>query len=392
MGGKASLILVMGVAYLLLIFQTQTGNISTHALDNYLDNYSKTISHQIAVSGMNIAAAKLYSNISWRGPLTNVSLNGGSFDIAFGGSGDTLIVYSIADFDGTPDTVIAYFSGTNELTKYAWYTAHENGVAWTPGDSIFGPIHTNGTLNHQNKSTIVFSGKVTAGKGIKPPPKRSKTQFLGGYEVGVYNTEVVDMGDISTTAATGGFDFVSGGDLLKIIFNADGTVDMYHDTTLIYDDELLGNIAPNGVIYTDGDLEVSGGGNVDTPAGGITIGANGTITFRDEVKYLDNPRTNPGSDDLLAFVAMDDLILDNSSKADWDLQCVLMSVSGSIAATDMNKNGTFTYYGSLYQSVRGNAKLFQSMNKRYYHDERLFDVTPPAYPGMSNLILLAWWE
>ena len=58
MGGKAILILVMGVAYILTAFNAKTGNNSSAVLENYLEYYSRARSHQIAVSGMNIAAAK----------------------------------------------------------------------------------------------------------------------------------------------------------------------------------------------------------------------------------------------------------------------------------------------------------------------------------------------
>ena len=152
MGGRGLLIVILGVSFILMVFQAKTGNFSTDALDNYLDYHDYSVTHQIAVSGLNIAAAKLYENYSWRGPLTNVSLNGGNFSLSFNSAGDTLSVYSVATFGSEIDTVIAFFSGSNELTKYTWYTVNENGMAWTPGDSIFGPIHTNGRLNHQNNS------------------------------------------------------------------------------------------------------------------------------------------------------------------------------------------------------------------------------------------------
>ncbi len=69
-----------------------------------------------------------------------------------------------------------------------------------------------------------------------------------------------------------------------------------------------------------------------------------------------------------------------------------MAVNGSLAALDMNKSGNFSYYGSYYQSSRGNAKMFQSFAKRYKFDTRLTNKRPPHYPTMSNLELIAWWE
>ena len=179
---------------------------------------------------------------------------------------------------------------------------------------------------------------------------------------------------------------------MKIEFNADGTVDIYQNTTRILDDIPLGTLAPNGAIYSAGNIEIIGTGKVDTPNGGTTIGSGGNILLSNEIQYKDNPETNPNSNDLLALVAWNDLIIDNYTKIDWNLQAVLMSVTGSLSATYMNKIGHMNYYGSAYQSVRGNAKMFQSFQKRYIHDERLDTMTPPFYPGMSSLHLVAWWE
>ena len=85
MGGRGLLIVIIGVSYILLVFQAKTGNLSTEALDNFLDYHSHSVGHQISVSGLNIAAAKLYENYAWRGPLNNISLNGGTFSLCHDG-------------------------------------------------------------------------------------------------------------------------------------------------------------------------------------------------------------------------------------------------------------------------------------------------------------------
>ena len=392
MGGKAILILVIGVSYIITTFNMKTGNNSTVVLENYIDYYSRARSHQIAVSGMNIAAAKLYEDLTWRTAMTNVPLSGGVFNATFTDVGDTLKVVSTTSFNNVEDSVIAYFTASNNLLDYTLFTEDENGVAWVSGDSIFGPIHTNGTLNHGNKSDIVFTGKVTAGKGISPPPKTAKTQFLGGTETGVYINGVSDINKLINASTSGGWNYVSGGNTLTIEINNDGTVDVYENSTKLYDDTSLSALTGNGTIYTDGDLVITGGGNLDTDYGGVTIGAGGTITLEDDIHYYDNPLTNPSSDDLLALVAWNDIIFDNSSKSDWYIQSVLMTVTGSLTATNMNKAGSFNYLGSVYQEDRGNAKMFQSFQKKYYHDERLHTYVPPAYPGGGNLRLVYWYE
>jgi hypothetical protein len=393
MGGKAVLILVLGVAYILTIFNTRTGNVNTTALDNYLDYYYRTNAHQIAVSGMNIAAAKLYANYAWRTPMTDIPFSNGEFNINFVETGDTLKVISSAEFEGYQDSVIAYFTGLNDLLKYTFFTANENGVAWTPGDSIFGQIHTNGTLNHQNDNTIVFSGKVTAGKGIKAPPKNSKTQFLGGYEVGIYVPEVVNIDVPKNAAAGGGYVFPDAGEVMSVEFWDDEKISIWSGSNLIHDKVSISTLTSNGVIYSDGDIIIKKADKVDTPLGGVTIASGNNIQIDDnQLEYKDNPLTNPNSNDLLALVALNDIIFDNSTVSDWTIQAVLMAVNGQLTATNMNKNGKFNYLGSVYQHDRGNAKMFQSFQKRYYHDARLTTYKPPAYPGTASLQLIYWWE
>lgn len=392
MGGKAALIVVFGLTFLFSAYQLKTGSVSTRAAENLYGYYSKRVAHQISVSGLNISAAQLYEDNTWRGPMKNIAFRGGEFSLRFKAYGDTLMVASMGKYEDRKDTVIAFFSLSNPYTKYTFFTFQENGVAWTAGDTIWGNIHTNGTLNHQNDVSIVFYDKVTAGKGISAPPKNAKTKFLGGYEVGVYVPQVTNMTDLITAAGTGGFFFSNPANTLGIEFNNDGTLDLYNNGVKFADDTTFAALAPNGAIYAAGPITVFGPGGINTPAEGITIGSGTDITLKNPISYADNPLSNPNSDDLLALVAWNNIIIDNQTIANWDVQSVLMAINGSLTATQMNKNGSFNYLGSVYQSVRGNAKMFQSFNKKYHHDQRLNSITPPYYPGASNLQLIAWWE
>jgi hypothetical protein len=233
---------------------------------------------------------------------------------------------------------------------------------------------------------------VTAGKGISAPPKNANTQFLGGYEVGVYVPQVINMTDLINAATSGGFLSPNPADTLKIELNNDGTVDIYVNSVLVHDDINFGALAPNSAIYAAGPIVIGGPGPVNTPTGGISIGSGSTMHIENPFKYADDPIINPNSDDLLALIATNDIIFNNQTITDWDMQCVLMTITGSLTAKNMNKNGNFNYLGSVYQNVRGNAKMFQSFMKKYRHDIRLNSMTPPFYPGASDLHLIAWWE
>jgi len=393
MGGRASVIMVMGFIIILSIYQLNMARRSVEVVENVVDAYIRTAAHQIAVSGTNIAASRLYQDMTWRTGASAVPFQGGNFSISFGAGADTVEVIIVSTFRDYSDTIRAYFSGSRSYTDYAVFTDDENGMAWTPGDTVWGPMHTNGVFNHQNNASIVFYGKVTAGKNIASPPKNSKTQFMGGYEVGVFLPAVSGMTGIVNAAVSGGYTFPAPADTMKLEFKSNGNLVIYQNSLPLFPDPgtPLSTIAPNGSIYSAGPIEILGG-VVNTTAAGLSVGSGNSIIFRDEVQYADNPETNPSSDDLVAFVSQNSIYLDNQTKNNWDMQAILMAVDGSLTATNMTKEGTFTYYGSYAQKNRGNAKMFQSFNKKYKYDERLRKKKPPFYPGMSNLSLVAWWE
>lgn len=403
MTGKAVLILLVGMVMILSGYHLKMGNITTRAGENYINYYSKEVAHQIAVSGINIAATKIYRYGKWNISKSYIFQDGALKTIILSDTigVDTVIVGAVGNYKGKTDSVIAYFGFLSEngtpYTKYVWFANQENGVSWKAGDEIWGPLHTNGTLNHQNDETIIFHDKVTAGKGISSPPKNAKTQFLGGYEVGVYLPEITNMTSLINAATSSGYKFPSSADTMKIEFKSDGKVVVYQNSTALYPEPgtPISTLAPNGAIYSEGPVVVLGG-QVNTTATGLTIGSGDNMLFKDEIVYADDPESNPNSDDIIGLVAWNDIIFDNSAKTDWHLQGALMAIKGSLTATDMNKNGTFNYYGSVYQQDRGNAKMFQSYNKLYKHDVRLEDHPPPYYPGPSSSdskpYLIAWYE
>lgn len=403
MTGKAALVLLSGMVFVLMGYHQKMGNVTTQAGSNYINYYARGVAHQIAVSGVNIAAAKVYQYGNWNVEQT-LDYQGGTLAVELLSDTvnvDTIIVAAMGYYLDYGDTVVAYFGYLSEegtsYTQYVWFTHNENGVSWKPGDEIWGPLHTNGTLNHQNDKTIIFHDKVTAGKGIFSPPKNSKTQFLGGYEIGVYLPEITSINSLITAAASGGYTFPSATDTMKVEFKPDGKIIVYQNSTPLYPDPGISiyDLAPNGAIYSVGPIEVLGG-QVNTTSTGLTIGTGDNLIFRDEIRYSNDPTVNPNSDDIIGLVSMNDVIFDNTVKDDWTLQGALMAVNGSLTAVDMNKNGTLNYFGSVYQNNRGNAKLFQSFTKKYRHDERLVDNPPPYYPGANpgtaKPYLIAWFE
>jgi len=64
MSGKATLLLIVGFSLIFLVVSRNFGITSTRAIDNYVDYYKKAVSHNIAVSGANIAANNIFFSLT----------------------------------------------------------------------------------------------------------------------------------------------------------------------------------------------------------------------------------------------------------------------------------------------------------------------------------------
>ena len=58
------------------------------------------------------------------------------------------------------DSIRAIFTNNTPISKYFWFTDDEQGIYWITGDSVWGPIHTNGVI--KINGSPVFMDKVTA--------------------------------------------------------------------------------------------------------------------------------------------------------------------------------------------------------------------------------------
>src|SRR5690554_7142502 len=81
MAGKASLLLVLGFSMLFLVFGHNFNSVSTRTVENFTDYYSKTVAHDLAVSGANLGANAVYIDNNWKAGYKNLKLNGGTVDV-----------------------------------------------------------------------------------------------------------------------------------------------------------------------------------------------------------------------------------------------------------------------------------------------------------------------
>jgi len=415
--GKGAILTVFGFLLAFSIYQVRLSRSVLQTTDNFNRNYIESQVHQAAVSAMNIGINKVWTQVFIASQL-QVQVNQCSSVVYISTSGpDTVKLKAkawrrIFDEENTAggqqslisDSMMSIFTYNIPFSRYFWFSDEEAGVYWISGDSVWGPVHTNGVL--RTNGSPVFYGKVTAYRGISPGPATggSNAQFLGGWEVGIYNTISTDMTPLVNAAVAGngaappntkslynlptGFQFLSNGKAIRTVgANPPDTV-------------LVSDIAPTGVIYCSQDVHVSGVFN-----GQLTIYSEDDIWIDDDIVYADDPNSNPDSDDILGLVANDNVIVaDNpANNNNCNIQACIMAVNGKFTAQNYSGRpiaGILRITGSIVQDRRGAIGTFSTwtgsithgFSKRYRYDPRLQEISPPYYPYLRHLHLVSWWE
>lgn len=408
--GKGALLTIMGFILAFSTFQVKMSNNVLATSGNFNNNYLATIIHETTLSVMNLAVNRVWDQnvnsdtfmvvanyCSSRTEITPAGMDTVKVKVKSWGN-----VYK--EEYGTSvtqaDSITAYFSNNTPVSKYFWFTDDEKGVYWTTGDSVWGPVHTNGTIN--TNGAPVFFGKVTAKMGISPSPMSSSAEFYGGWEIGVANNIPTDMSYIITAANSG-----NGGNPMntKCKYDLPVTFDFQADGSVIRtvqgnppDTVMVSDIAPTDAIYSTADIRVKGIFNGQT-----TILTTTNIWIDDDLVYADDPLSNPNSDDLLGLVANNNIyVTDNAANNNnINLQACVMAMQGSFTAENYATRpvaGNLNMAGSIVQKDRGPVGTFSGggiisgFSKRYRFDQRLSVQSPPNYPYVKSLSLISWWE
>jgi len=418
MGGKASLIVVIGFMSILSLYQLNLSRRINSAFDSFNQSYMKTIVHESALTAMNFGVNKLWQtettpdsfNIYAAGCTSKVNIvalgtdsvrvsvktKGYVFDEVYYAQTNQLLLIE--------DSLYSYFSFLTPASRYFWFTNSEGNVYWITGDTVWGPLHTNNYLN--TSGYPVFYGKVTARRGISPSPTSSSShaKYYGGWEVGINSSVPTNMTTLVNVAMAdqGGnpvntlcyydqnlsLNFLSNGNVIRTVgSNPADTVS-------------VAAIAPSGVLYCTQQVRVKGTFN-----GQLTVYSLGNLWIDDDIIYADNALTNPNSNDLLGLVSGQNVIItDNAANnSNVVINGTVMAVNGSFYAQNYSTRpvaGTLTMVGGIVQSSRGAVGTFSSytgsilhgFSKRYYFDNRLRSMSPPYYPFVRYLKLVAWWE
>ncbi len=408
--GKGALLTIFGFILAFSSYQVRLSNNVLAASDNFNDQFVSTMIHQTTLSSMNLAVNKVWAqnvdsdtfmvlanHCSCRAEISQVGQDTVKVKVKSWGN-----IYD-EEYDAIvtrSDSVTAFFSNNMPISKYFWFTDEEQGVYWITGDSVWGPVHTNGVIN--TSGSPVFFGKVTAHLGISPDPLSSSAHFYGGWEIGILNNIPTDMSYIINAANAGNgaapmntkcnydtpvsFDFQADGSVIRTVQgNPPDTV-------------LTSSIAPTEAIYSTADITVKGTFN-----GQLTIYSATNIWIDDDLVYADDPLSNPNSDDILGLVANNNIYVTENATNNNDIhiQACIMAKDGSFTAQNYDTrpvSGTLYMTGSIVQNKRGPVGTFSGggiisgFYKRYRFDSRLSVQSPPNYPYIKSLSLVSWWE
>ena len=417
MSGRAILFLVIGFSVLFLITERNISVASNRAVDNMAYYYENMNVHNIAVSGANVAANQFFLDPTWTAGFNNVPFGGGSYTVTvniINASTNTRQICSVGYYEGFTDTVLVTLKPSG-FSKFAYYSVSEgtNPTFWITGDTVWGPLHS------QDKLTIsgdpVFEGKVTTlthfvTKGYSNP------EFNGGYQSGV-DMPMPPNGtaNLKSLADNGGADF-TGHDTVYVKFAGD-SIKYKYSYGSSYTSVLASTFAPNGAIFATGaTLRLQGtvagqysigASQITTGSGPHAIKTGGNIYLDDNIVYNTDPRSNPGSTDLLGIVAQNNVIVSDNlaNSTDINVDASIYAETGGFGAQDYNTrplSGTINLYGGVQQNGRipvgdyvtngSNLYLVSGFYKNYRYDNRLLTISPPGYPFTGMFEIVSWYE
>lgn len=405
MGGRASLILVIGFSLIFMAAGLSFNNMATSTTDNMLNYYSNSKAHSIAACGINLIANQLFLDATVPDQTYNFNFDGGTISAAL----VTTDAYrnirqltSTGTFNGTSNRIRVILK-PSQFSKYAYFSGSEGGnIWWNTGDTVWGPFHTNDNLRVAYKP--VFMGKVSIGGSEIKYTWNTRAQYLGGFQKNIQIRIPSDgVSTVANAAGTAGAT-ISGRNLVYFEFRGD-SVRYKFSAGGAYTYQLASTFAPNGVIYIN-NAEVHLQGTVKgqyTIAVSGSSGTKGDIYLDNDIVYNTNPKTNPNSTDMLGIVAESDVIItDNAANNNnIQIQASIFSQNGSFKAQNYDSrppSGFIDLYGGITQAVRGPVGTFGSygissgFNKRYRYDDRLLISYPPSFPGTGTYEIISWFE
>ncbi len=423
MGGKSSLLLVLGFTLAFLLVLRQSSGLLGRSTDNMVNFNANQIQKNIASSGANMALSELMRNSNWNTGYNNVAFQGGVLNTTISNSPffDTLWINSSADLPGLPDYKIRVGLDRIAFNYYGYY-ANKWGTGYlVKGDTVSGPFHTNDILNTYNDP--VFLGTVSAKGGINKQGTETP-KFLGGMpSIGKDIPFNIDATKLPGIAQTGGrFIYDSSGANksidMRVIFQANGTAKIQEKLTSSgtwgsVKTVDLSTYAPNGVIFNkSGNIYLSGtvNGKYTIGTGKASDGNQGRVYLEDDIKYREVPFTidpttkeakiNQNCTDMLGIVAMKqiEVLINTANKDNIIIDAACLNHDGGITVKGLTpsspKMGKMILRGSLIEDAAQITGYFNGAgyNQILRYDPRFTTLSPPAFPETNVYRIASWFE
>jgi len=411
MVGKATLFVVAGFSLIFLIVEYNMGSVSTRAVKNFTEYYLENYSREIATSGANMAANKIFLDPTWTAGFSNMDFKEGKNEGKLNVRVDIIDtdknyrrIISVGEYQGVKDTVeVTLIPST--FSKFAYYSESEgSNIWWMSKDTVDGPFHTQDKMKIDGKPT--FYGKVSNKLGLQKKDNNSNANFLGGYQTGVdLPMPANGLSQMESIANSGG-KVISGKDTVYLTFVSDNIKVKYafNGTETTY---LAKTFAPNGVIFVkDANVRLKGIVKGEyTVASSSTLSGKGNIYLDDNIVCNTNPRTNQSSTDVLGIIAKNDVIITdntaNTQNKDINIDASIYCEKGSFKAEKHDTRpvcGSINLFGGVIQKTRGavgtlkGSALKSGFFKDYEYDERFLVITPPAFPRTGSFEIVSWYE
>jgi hypothetical protein len=434
MSGKAILLVMMGFSLLLMVAGNFWNGVGGRMTDNYVDYFNKTTSHNIAISGANMAANEVFLDPTWTDGYNGLDYQNGKLYVAvqvLDAFKNIRQIISVGIFNHDTSFVKVTLA-PSKFSKFAYYSVSEGGnIWWTKKDTVWGPFHTQGNLLAFQKPS--FYGKASSKGKIEyyTNKKTDAPYFHGGYEQGVdlpmpsdgvtalvapaqsgglyfdgtqtqttTETRVDRRGRTRTTTTTIPMTDV------YMQFQGDYLLYRFTDSGAYTDTVYLPTAAPNGLIVMDnGNIHMQG-----TISGAYTVGctgssSKGTVYLDDDIVYQNNPKTDPTSTDMLGIVAENKcLITDNSANSnDININASIYVQDNGFGSENYASRpvgGNINLMGGIIQDTRqavgtfsgSTGQIISGFNKQYRYDNRFLVASPPFFPGTGGYEIVSWYE
>ncbi len=415
--GRFSLILVVGFAIIAGSLRMNQSRVAREAQTLSNERYIRAAARNATNSAINYCLYQIAQDFDWRDGLDNQNFGCGSASANIvDSSTDTslsvneVLISATGFYGGESANAVVKVSKT-PFSEFAYFTDFEPLIYFITGDTINGPIHTNGQFHIWGDP--VFYGLVsmvaTNYYGWGDP------EFKAGTNFGAARIELpVDLSILEDRAENGGMQFESD---VSLEFNDDGTFDweVTHterrrvrrghrwvwETYEVVDSSGTADLSTlNGVIATDdgGDVHIQG-----TLNGQVTILSDGDIWIEDDIVYHQDPTTNPNTTDMLGLISRNNIyVADNpANRNNCVIHGTLMALDRSFTVENYRSGpprGVLEIVGGLVQKERGPVGTFSrwggrtGYQKKYTYDSRFMTTAPPYYPVFSKNTIISWYE